>query len=86
MIKKKLLKEDNATAAVNAADNGRKITIDSTDVKLTDLLDELLERNLETFKSEGQRYFTSIAEIRDPSQSDDRYNIPEMLDQEVCFA
>lgn len=49
MIKKKLLKEDNATAAVNAADNGRKITIDSTDVKLTDLLDELLERNLETF-------------------------------------
>lgn len=49
MIKKKLLKEDNATAVVNAADNGRKITIDSTDVKLTDLLDELLERNLETF-------------------------------------
>ena len=43
-------------------------------------------RNLETFKSEGQRYFTSIAEIGDPSQSDDRYNIPEMLDQEVCFA
>lgn len=49
MIKKKLLKEDSAAAAVNSADHGQSITINSSDVKLTDLLDELLERNLETF-------------------------------------
>ena len=49
MIKKKALKEDSAAAAVNSADHGNRITINSSDVKLTDLLDELLERNLETF-------------------------------------
>lgn len=49
MIKKKLLKEDSAKAAVNSADNGNKITINSSEIKLMDLLDELLERNLETF-------------------------------------
>lgn len=49
MIKKKILKEDSAAAAVNSADHGNRITINSSDVKLTDLLDELLERNLETF-------------------------------------
>lgn len=49
MIKKKVLKEDSAAAAVNSADHGNRITINSSDVKLTDLLDELLERNLETF-------------------------------------
>ena len=52
MIKKKILKEDTSAsieAAVNKASHGSKITITSKDVKLTDLLDELLERNLETF-------------------------------------
>ena len=49
MIKKKILKEDSAAAVVNSADHGNRITINSSDVKLTDLLDELLERNLETF-------------------------------------
>ena len=49
MIKKKVLKEDSAAAAVNSADHGNRITINSSDVKLTDLLDELLERILETF-------------------------------------
>lgn len=43
-------------------------------------------KNLETFKIEGQAYFTQIAGNESSSQSDDRYNIPEMLDQEVCFA
>ena len=43
-------------------------------------------KNLETFKTEGQPYFTQIAGNEDSSQSGDRYNIPEMLDQEVCFA
>ena len=49
MIRKVTLKEDTASQAVNSADHGARITIDSKDVKLTDLLDELLERNLETF-------------------------------------
>lgn len=48
MIRKVKLKEDTASQAVNKADNGVRITIDSSDVKLFDLLDELLERNLET--------------------------------------
>ena len=44
MIRKIRLKEDAASQAVNSADSGAKITIDSSQVKLTDLLDELLER------------------------------------------
>lgn len=43
-------------------------------------------KNLEAFKTEGQAYFTQIAGNESSSQADDRYNIPEMLDQEVCFA
>ena len=49
MIRKLKLKEDTASQAVNKADNGARITINSSDVKLFDLLDELLERNLETY-------------------------------------
>ena len=49
MIKKVKLKEDAASQAVNSADHGARITINSQDVKLFDLLDELLERNLETY-------------------------------------
>lgn len=49
MIRKIRLKEDAASQAVNSADSGARITIDSSEIKLTDLLDELLERNLETF-------------------------------------
>ena len=49
MIKKVTLKEDAASQAVNNADKGARITINSQDVKLFDLLDELLERNLETY-------------------------------------
>lgn len=49
MIRKVSLKEDAASQAVNKADNGGRITINSTEVKLFDLLDELLERNLETY-------------------------------------
>lgn len=49
MIRKAKLKEDAASQAVNNADHGARITINSQDVKLFDLLDELLERNLETY-------------------------------------
>ena len=49
MIRRVRLKEDTASQAVSKADNGGRITIDSSDVKLFDLLDELLERNLETY-------------------------------------
>ncbi len=49
MIRKITLKEDAASQAVNSADHGARITINSQDVKLFDLLDELLERNLETY-------------------------------------
>lgn len=48
MIRKVRLKEDAASQAVSQADNGGRITIKSSQVKLFDLLDELLERNLET--------------------------------------
>lgn len=50
MIKQKILNEDSASSAVNKADHSNApITINSKDVKLIDLLDELLERNLETY-------------------------------------
>lgn len=51
MIKRKLNEAEVKTAetAVAAADANRRITVNSKNVSLFDILDELLERNLETF-------------------------------------
>lgn len=47
---KKLLKEATAAGATQAADRGQRVTINSKDVKLVDLLNELLAVNLDTFE------------------------------------